>query len=101
MWSLKHSWLRMTSRNAKTRSRGCATSTETVMGFMEVTIAPAALHRTGEIAGAGDPGSRDRRSMIDLPPGITACLFDLDGVLTQTEKLHALAWKRMFDEFLG
>jgi beta-phosphoglucomutase family hydrolase len=27
-------------------------------------------------------------------------LFDLDGVLTQTAKVHAAAWKRMFDEFL-
>jgi beta-phosphoglucomutase family hydrolase len=37
---------------------------------------------------------------LDLPAGITACLFDLDGVLTQTAKLHAQAWKAMFDEFL-
>ena len=27
-------------------------------------------------------------------------LFDLDGVLTATAKLHAVAWKEMFDEFL-
>lgn len=38
--------------------------------------------------------------MLDLPRGITACLFDLDGVLTQTAKVHARAWKSMFDEFL-
>src|SRR5213592_3367260 len=38
--------------------------------------------------------------MLDLPDGITACLFDLDGVLTQTAKVHAQAWKTMFDEFL-
>jgi beta-phosphoglucomutase family hydrolase len=38
--------------------------------------------------------------MLKLPDGITACLFDLDGVLTQTAKLHAAAWKQMFDEFL-
>jgi len=36
----------------------------------------------------------------DLPDGITTCLFDLDGVLTQTAKVHARAWKQMFDEFL-
>lgn len=30
-----------------------------------------------------------------------AVLFDLDGVLTDTASLHASAWKRMFDEFLG
>jgi beta-phosphoglucomutase family hydrolase len=38
--------------------------------------------------------------VLDLPEQITACLFDLDGVLTQTAKVHAKAWKEMFDEFL-
>lgn len=38
--------------------------------------------------------------MLDLPDGIRACLFDLDGVLTQTAKIHARAWKQMFDGFL-
>jgi beta-phosphoglucomutase family hydrolase len=37
---------------------------------------------------------------LDLPRGITAYLFDLDGVLTQTAKVHAQAWKEMFDDFL-
>jgi beta-phosphoglucomutase family hydrolase len=37
---------------------------------------------------------------LKLPAGITACLFDLDGVLTQTAKVHAAAWKRMFDDHL-
>jgi beta-phosphoglucomutase family hydrolase len=39
--------------------------------------------------------------MLGLPDGVTACLFDLDGVLTQTAKVHAEAWKSMFDEFLS
>ena len=34
------------------------------------------------------------------PDGIVAFLFDLDGVLTQTAKVHAAAWKKMFDAFL-
>ncbi len=38
--------------------------------------------------------------MLNLPDGIRACLFDLDGVLTQTAKVHAAAWKEMFDRFL-
>ena len=38
--------------------------------------------------------------MLKLPDGITTCLFDLDGVLTQTAKIHARAWKEMFDDFL-
>lgn len=31
---------------------------------------------------------------------MTTCLFDLDGVLTQTAKVHAAAWKQTFDEYL-
>jgi beta-phosphoglucomutase family hydrolase len=38
--------------------------------------------------------------MLGLPDPVSACLFDLDGVLTQTAKVHARAWKQMFDEFL-
>lgn len=38
--------------------------------------------------------------MLGLPDGAKACLFDLDGVLTQTAKVHAAAWKQMFDDFL-
>ena len=38
--------------------------------------------------------------MLGLPQSIEACLFDLDGVLTPTAKVHAAAWKQMFDEFL-
>jgi beta-phosphoglucomutase family hydrolase len=37
---------------------------------------------------------------VGLPSAIRACLFDLDGVLTQTAKVHAAAWKEMFDAFL-
>jgi beta-phosphoglucomutase family hydrolase len=38
--------------------------------------------------------------VLGLPETVTACLFDLDGVLTQTAKIHAAAWKQMFDEYL-
>jgi beta-phosphoglucomutase family hydrolase len=38
--------------------------------------------------------------MVDLPTDVRACLFDLDGVLTQTARIHARAWKEMFDDFL-
>jgi beta-phosphoglucomutase family hydrolase len=38
--------------------------------------------------------------VLGLPDGIQACLFDLDGVLTKTAKVHAAAWKEMFDEYL-
>ena len=38
--------------------------------------------------------------MLGLPDGVKACLFDMDGVVTQTAVVHAAAWKEMFDEFL-
>ncbi|MFF1904280.1 HAD family hydrolase [Kitasatospora sp. NPDC058218] len=38
--------------------------------------------------------------MLGLPDDIRAFLFDLDGVLTQTAKVHAAAWKDTFDTFL-
>jgi beta-phosphoglucomutase family hydrolase len=38
--------------------------------------------------------------MLGLPEGIQAALFDMDGVLTDTAKVHGAAWKEMFDAFL-
>jgi beta-phosphoglucomutase family hydrolase len=38
--------------------------------------------------------------VLGLPNSVRACLFDLDGVLTRTAKVHAAAWKEMFDAFL-
>src|SRR5579875_1847119 len=38
--------------------------------------------------------------MLGLPADIHALLFDMDGVLTQTAKVHAEAWKQTFDDFL-
>jgi beta-phosphoglucomutase family hydrolase len=35
--------------------------------------------------------------VLGLPDGITACLFDLDGVLTDTARVHARAWKQTFE----
>ncbi|MDA7087921.1 trehalose-phosphatase [Pseudomonas sp. SA3-5] len=30
-----------------------------------------------------------------------AAIFDLDGVVTRTARVHAASWKRLFDEYLG
>jgi beta-phosphoglucomutase family hydrolase len=38
--------------------------------------------------------------VLGLPDSIRGCLFDLDGVLTETAKVHAAAWKEMFDDYL-
>ncbi|MEA3364549.1 MAG: trehalose-phosphatase, partial [Candidatus Hydrogenedentes bacterium] len=48
-----------------------------------------------------------KRSEADDPPSVRvagvpvqAAILDLDGVITQTAKIHARAWKKMFDEYL-
>ena len=53
------------------------------------------------------PAGRLRLVMSDLPTSptglpatITACLFDMDGVLTDTASVHMAAWQQMFDDFL-
>ncbi len=37
---------------------------------------------------------------VGLPEPVLACLFDLDGVITDTASVHASAWKEMFDSYL-
>ncbi len=39
-------------------------------------------------------------AVMGLPEHIRACLFDLDGVLTDTASVHNKAWTAMFDDFL-
>lgn len=39
--------------------------------------------------------------MLGLPDAIRACLFDLDGVLTDTAAVHREAWKATFDPILA
>jgi beta-phosphoglucomutase family hydrolase len=37
---------------------------------------------------------------LGLPDRVHVCLFDLDGVLTDTASVHRKAWKQMFDAYL-
>ena len=39
--------------------------------------------------------------MLGLREGVTTCLFDLDGVLTDTASVHFAAWKEVFDRVLA
>jgi beta-phosphoglucomutase family hydrolase len=39
--------------------------------------------------------------VLGLPDTVTACLFDLDGVLTKTATVHNAAWRETFDQFLS
>ncbi|WP_375501142.1 HAD family hydrolase [uncultured Jatrophihabitans sp.] len=38
--------------------------------------------------------------MLGLPDSVHVCLFDLDGVLTDTASVHRAAWKNTFDPVL-
>ena len=39
--------------------------------------------------------------MLGLPDPVRTCLFDLDGVLTDTASVHRAAWKQTFDPLLA
>ncbi|WP_409427060.1 beta-phosphoglucomutase family hydrolase [Mycobacterium sp. SMC-11] len=46
-------------------------------------------------------GSPEGGHVLGLPETVRACLFDLDGVLTDTASVHTRAWKSMFDAYLS
>ncbi len=37
---------------------------------------------------------------LNIPEAFQGLIFDLDGVITKTAKVHAKAWKKMIDQFL-
>ena len=40
-------------------------------------------------------------AVVISPDQYEGVIFDMDGVITDTASVHAAAWRRMFDEFLG
>lgn len=46
-------------------------------------------------------GRSSTLTALGLPDHIEACLFDLDGVLTQTAKVHCAAWAQTFNRYLS
>jgi Cof subfamily protein (haloacid dehalogenase superfamily)/HAD superfamily hydrolase (TIGR01509 family) len=40
------------------------------------------------------------RTKLGLPPSARACVFGLGGVLAETTRLHAQAWKDLLDDYL-
>jgi beta-phosphoglucomutase family hydrolase len=86
-----------------------AAGTGIAMGDASVEVKRAARHVTSSSEQDGFAHAVERFVLheprhapesLGLPPGTRACLFDLDGVLTQTAKIHATAWKRTFDALL-
>ena len=51
------------------------------------------LRRRGEM-------TAEKKKVWDLS-GLTALIFDMDGVLTQTARVHKQAWEKMFTAFLA
>jgi beta-phosphoglucomutase-like phosphatase (HAD superfamily) len=43
----------------------------------------------------------EARRLLGLPRGVTACVFNLDGVLVGSAALHRAAWTRTFDELIS
>src|SRR5947209_8801359 len=91
--------------SSRRRSSAPTTRARTRLSSMtSVTGAPGAGR-----SGASSPATRRGTiltamvdpSAVGLPGPIAACLFDLDGVLTDTARIHAEAWKQMFDAFLA
>jgi beta-phosphoglucomutase-like phosphatase (HAD superfamily) len=39
-------------------------------------------------------------ALLGLQPDVKACIFDLEGVLTDSSQLHANSWAHVFDELL-
>lgn len=56
-----------------------------------------AARRTGRRTG---PATYTVDGVLGLPDHVTACLFDLDGVLTPTAVVHRAAWEETFNAFL-
>jgi hypothetical protein len=63
-------------------------------------VAPPQTGSSGEANANRSASAAEAALALGLPPGTSACLFDLDGVLTQTAQVHAAAWKEMFDSYL-
>lgn len=43
----------------------------------------------------------EAKRLLGLPPGVTACVFNVNGVLVPSASVHADAWKELFDGFIA
>jgi beta-phosphoglucomutase family hydrolase len=68
-----------------------------ILGLPTHRMIPA---RSGTPRSGKKPSFSNVKAMLGLPDTVRACLFDLDGVLTDTASVHKKAWKAMFDSYL-
>ena len=70
----------------------------------EREVTQALLTRVGRLSGLDHPlwlaPLPVTAPLLGLPAGVRACLFDLDGVLTDSTVVHRLAWAQVFDDLL-
>lgn len=59
------------------------------------------MARKGQIEDMRRSREKSGERGLGLPDDIVACLFDLDGVLTETARVHRAAWKDTFDPLLA
>jgi alpha,alpha-trehalase len=71
--------------------------------FPELTVQALPKHAQvqtdGEGKRTGVPMNHET-TVFPISSAYDAVIFDLDGVVTKTAKVHAEAWKRLFDEYL-
>lgn len=70
-----------------------------ILPDVHIQLITCQLYRCSALLGSHSTASV--KGMIGLPEAVTACLFDLDGVLTSTADVHRRAWKHTFDELLS
>src|SRR5260370_34381306 len=93
--STSRSWPRVTS-NCRRTSPGSRSNRASACCCPGVATPRSTI---GTPRGMPD-GKPSVSGMLGLPDGVSACLFDLDGVITRTATVHDAAWKEMFDDFL-
>nr|WP_246570918.1 beta-phosphoglucomutase family hydrolase [Kineosporia corallincola] len=79
---------------------GCATSSTGSGGARLCRTRLRHPSCCGVLGRMSDPQTARPRD-VGLPEHVLACLFDLDGVITDTASVHASAWKEMFDAYLA
>jgi beta-phosphoglucomutase-like phosphatase (HAD superfamily) len=74
------------------RSRRLAAERDAVSELLDVIAREEHVHYRRPLSA---PPATNRA--LGLPPSVRACLFDLDGVLTGSARVHAVAWREALD----
>lgn len=96
---MKHATQRFTARQLALRD--AKLSSASIISPFLISVASTYNQPTSP---GSPPFGAERTRQLTSPEAeareFDAAIFDMDGVITQTVAVHALAWKRMFDEYL-